>query len=214
VTCHAHEPESPTETGRQAGHRDAQILQEAIRKSVSTSPEAFLKTVTDVDGTSIDNWEKEIASSTWVVIERGEKVVGIAVARQPRHDMDHDVDPNTARFIESVWIDPALRGHGMSERLIRFLFEVECEKNPDIRQFLLWVFDKNDRAIRLYERMGFKDTNLRNVDADGGWTELKYQLAFDTVVMKATEKAVNEAARREDLRQSGVTYRILGGSTE
>jgi len=214
MTGHAHEPESSTEAGQETGRRDAQLLQEAIHKSVSASPEAFLTTVTDVEATSIDYWEEEIASSTWVVIERGEEVVGIAVARQPRHDKDQDVDPNTARFIESVWIDPGLRGSGISERLMKFLFEVECEKNPEVRQFMLWVFDGNGHAIRLYERMGFKDTTLRNVDTGGGWTERKYQLTLDTDAMKAAEKEENEDARREDLRQSGVTYRVLGGNSE
>jgi ribosomal protein S18 acetylase RimI-like enzyme len=214
MTGHAHEGESLTETGQGPGLRDARILQRAIRDSVSTSPEAFLKTIGDVDELPLDHWEKEIDSSTWTVIERGQEVVGIAVARWPHREMDRGIDPKTSRFIESVWIGPELRGRQMGERLMRFLFEMECEKNPNIKQFLLWVFDTNHRAIRLYERMGFSDTLLRNKDTRGDRTELKYQLAFDTVVMKATEKAVNEAVRRADWRQFGVTYRILGANTE
>jgi len=205
---------SPAETRQGSGLRDARILQRAICDSVSTSPEAFLKTADDVNEFSLDHWEKEIQSSTWAVIERGQELVGIAVARWPHREMDQDIDPKTSRFIESVWIDPGLRGRRMGERLMRFLFEVECEKCPDVMQLLLWVFDKNHRAIRLYERMGFKDTGQRNVDTRGGRTELQYQLAFDTAVVKATGKAVNKAARREDLRQFGVTYRTLGANTE
>jgi ribosomal protein S18 acetylase RimI-like enzyme len=203
-----------TETGQEPGLGDARILQKAIRDSVSTSPEAFLKTVDDVDELELDYWEKEIYSSTWAVIERGQEVVGIAVARWPHREMDQDIDPKTSRFIESVWIHPELRGRQMGERLMRFLFDVECEKNADIRQFLLWVFDKNHRAIRLYERMGFVYTEQRHEDTRGGRTEIQYQLAFDTVVMKTTGKAVDEAARQDDLRQFGVSYRILGGNTE
>lgn len=189
-------------------------MQKAIRNSVSTSPEAFLKTLDDVDELQLHYWEKEIDSSTWALIEKGQEVVGTAVARLPHREMDQGIDPDTSRFIESVWIHPELRGHKMGERLVRFLFEMECEKNPNIKQFLLWVFDKNHRAIRLYERMGFLDTQLRNEDTLGDRTELEFQLAFDLTILRTPGKAVNEAARRADLRQFGVTYRILGRNTE
>jgi ribosomal protein S18 acetylase RimI-like enzyme len=208
------ETKSPTETGERPGLRDARILEGAIRKSVRTSPEAFLKTVGDVDELPFDHWEREIHSSTWAVIERGQEVVGIAAARLPDREIDKDIDPDTSRFIESVWIDPEFRGHQMGERLVRFLFEMECEKNQDIKQFLLWVLDKNQRAIRLYERMGFLGTHLWNQGTRGDRTELEYQLAFDLVMIGTPEKAVNEAARRADLHQFGVTYRILGRNSE
>ena len=102
----------------------------------------------------------------------------------------------------------------MGERLVRFLFEVEC-KNSEIKQFLLWVFDKNHRAIRLYERMGFVYTGIKNHNIRGDGTELQfqYQLTFDTAVVKATETVVDEAARRADLREFDVRYRILGEET-
>jgi ribosomal protein S18 acetylase RimI-like enzyme len=216
MTNHAPGAENSAETGHRPALRDAQILQKAIRESISTSPEAFLKTVDDVDETSIDYWEKEIDTSTWAVIQRGEEVVGIAVARWPDREMDTGIDPTMARFIESVWITPELRGSRIGERLVRFLFEVECKKNPGIRQFLLWVFDNNHRAIRLYERMGFFYTGMKNYDIRGGRTELRFQyrLTFDNaVVVKATETVVTEAARRADLRQFDVRYRILGENT-
>jgi ribosomal protein S18 acetylase RimI-like enzyme len=215
MTYQALAVENSAETGQRLALRDAKILQKAIRESISTSPEAFLKTVDDVDERLIDYWEKEIDTSTWAVIQRGEEVVGIAVARFPDHEMDTDIDPTAARFIESVWIAPELRGRRIGERLVRFLFEVECNKNPGIKQFLLWVFDQNDRAIRLYERMGFADTGIKNHDSRGGRTEVRFQylLTFDTAVVEAAETVVNEAARRADRCQFDVRYRILGEDT-
>ncbi len=215
MTSYAPRAENSGETGHRPAFSDAQILQKAIWESIFTSPEAFLKTVDDVDERSIDYWEKEIDTSTWAVIQRGEEVVGIAVARFPDREIDTDIDPAAARFIESVWITPELRGRRMGERLVRFLFEVECKKNPGIKQFLLWVFDKNHRAIRLYERMGFVHTGIKNHNIRGDRTELQfqYQLTFDTAVVKATETVVDEAARRADLREFDVRYRILGEKT-
>jgi len=189
---------------------DAQLLQDALRESVRTSPDSFLMTVEDIDAKPLGYWMDEIVSSTWVVAQRRGDVVGTAVARWPDDEMDTDIDPDTARFIESVWIAPDLRGHRISERLLRFLFEQECEKNPEIRQFLLWVFDDNHHAIRLYERMGFEYTTVQQRHAPAGMTELMYRLSFGSAEMKAAETAVNEAARRHDRRQYGVTYRVLG----
>lgn len=190
--------------------RDAQILQRAMRKSIAMSPDAFIKTVNDVDEKPIGYWVNEILSSTWAVIEKGEEILGIAAAKYPDRDMDNDIeDQDTARFIESVWIAPELRGHRMAERLVKYLFEVECQKNPDIRQFLLWVFEENRPAIYLYLRMGFEYTAVKQWHYPG-MTELKYRLTFDNVVVKAIETAMNEAARRADLREFGVHYRILG----
>lgn len=203
-----------TETGHWPALRDAQILQKAIRESISTSPDAFLKTIDEVDEKSVDYWEKEIDSSTWAVIQRGEEIVGIGVARWPDREIERNIDPAVTRFIESVWVAPELRGRQLGERLVRFLFEAELEKNPELRMFLLWVFDKNRRAIQLYKRMGFAYTQEKQAVRDGR-TELRFQyrLASDNVVVKATRTAVNEAARRADLRQFGVSYRILGSNT-
>jgi len=189
--------------------RDAQILQKAMRKSIAASPDAFLKTVGDVNEKPIGYWINEIRSATWAVIERGEEVLGIAAAKWPDREIDIE-DQDTARFIESVWIAPELRGNEMGERLVRYLFEVECRKDPNIRQFLLWVFERNLPAINLYLRMGFEYTAVNQWHDQVGMTELKYQLAFDGGVVRAIEMAVNDAARRDDLRKFGVRYRVLG----
>jgi ribosomal protein S18 acetylase RimI-like enzyme len=205
------ESTSTTETGRRPTLcEDAETLRRAIRDSISTSPEAFLKTVDDVNGLSDDYWEKDIGEATWAVIERAKQVVGIAVSREPHRETDRDIDPDEARFIESVWITPELREKQMGERLVRFLFEVECKKNQKLKQFFLWVFEENQPAIHLYQRMKFVNTGIRQRCNLVGRTEIKYRLTLDTAVVKATEKAVNEAARRKDLDDFGVTYRVLG----
>jgi len=197
MTSHAYRAARLFVARHQPALRDAELLQRAIRKSISTSPEAFLKTVDDVDNKSMDYWEKEIDSSTWVVIQRRREVVGIAVSRWPDYEIDRDVDPTTTRFIESVWISPKLRRHGMGERLVRYLIEVECKRYEDVKQFLLCVFKENDRAIGLYERIGFMH-ELR----------VEYLMKLDAAANPSNLEA-NQAGRQEDLRQFGVAYRIL-----
>lgn len=192
------------------GLRDAQMLKEAMHEATSTSPEAFLMTIDDIKAKEADYWEREISSSTWAVIQKGDKVVGFAVARWPDGEMDRDVDPAAARFIESVWIHPKLRRQRLAEQLVRFLFEVERAKSPGIRQFLLWVFDKNDKAIRLYERMGFRRVGRQKLDDQSGREELRYEYRLEP---DARRMQAALAARLDDLRTSGLVYRVLGEDT-
>ena len=193
------------------GLRDAQMLKEAMHEATSTSPEAFLMTIDDIKAKEADYWEREISSSTWAVIQKGDKVVGFAVARWPDGEMDRDVDPTAARFIESVWIHPKLRRQRLAERLVRFLFEVECAKSPGVGHFLLWVFDKNYPAISLYERMGFTYVARQDVPDQSGRTELRYEYRLEPDARGARAAAL--AARLDDLRTDGLVYRVLGEDT-
>ena len=105
---------------------------------------------------------------------------------------------------------PGFRRYRIAERLVKYLLEVECRSDPRIKQFLLWVFDKNFYAIKLYQRMGFEPTGIKKESLErAGLIEIQYRLSFENVVI-ATDPVVNEAARQHDLREYGVHYRLLG----
>jgi ribosomal protein S18 acetylase RimI-like enzyme len=182
--------------------RNAEILQDSVRKAVRTSPDSFLKTVGDVDAKGPDYWMAEIETSTWAVVERNGEVVGVAAAKRPDPDHDDD-DPETSRYIESVWIAPDLRGHRLGKRLIKYLLEAEYQKSRRIKQVLLWVLTTNSAAIKLYLHMGFVRTLRKN---EGIKTEIEYRLDFNRKVYAAIGLAV---ARWYDRRRYGVTYRVL-----
>jgi ribosomal protein S18 acetylase RimI-like enzyme len=182
---------------------DAEILHYAMREAARTSPGSFLKTVEDIDAESPDYWINEIGSSTWAVAQRGDEVVGVVAAKRPDPDHD-DEDQETSRYIESVWIAPDLRGHGLGERLIKYLLEAEYRKSRHIKQVLLWVFTTNSAAIKLYLHMGFVRTPRKN---EGIKTEIEYRLDFNRKVYAAIGLAV---ACWHDKRRYGVTYRVLG----
>lgn len=183
--------------------QEAKILQGTVREAVRTSPDSFFKTVGDVDAESLDYWIDEIRTSTWAVAQRGEEVVGVAAAKRPDPNHDNE-DPETARYIESVWIAPDLRGHRLGERLIKYLLEAEYRKSRQIKQVLLWVFTTNSAAIKLYLHMGFVQTPRKN---EGIKTEIEYRLDFNRKVYALIGLAV---ARWYDKRRYGVTYRVLG----
>jgi GNAT superfamily N-acetyltransferase len=56
-------------------------------------------------------------------------------------------------LLEEVYIPPRFRGEGLGSALIRY---VEEEYGGTSRRFRLEVAQSNERAIRLYERMGYK----------------------------------------------------------
>lgn len=183
----------------------AEILRDAVREAIRTSPDSFLMTLGDVDVKETDYWINEIRTSTWVVAERDGVVVGVAAAKLPEPGKDKE-SPRDSRYIESVWIHPDLRGHRLAERLIKYLMAAEFRKNPDINRFQLWVFETNSSAIKLYKHMRFAKTRQQN---HGIRTEIKYRL----YVSRRTRTAIRQAATRarlEGKEKYGLTYRVLG----
>lgn len=184
---------------------DAGILRSAMCKAVGTSPDSFSKTVEELDAEPPDYWVTEIKSAKWVVAQRGGEVVGVAASKHPAPGVDSE-NPATSRYIESVWVDPDLRRKRLGERLVKYLLTAEYWNNPYIKQFVLWVYENNDPAMRLYEHIGFVETSETNV---GVRTEIKYRLEFNPEV-HTTIGLVANGAQRQDQVHRGVTYRVLG----
>jgi len=185
---------------------DARLLQDALLKAISSSPDSFLTTIREITNADTLRWVSEVRSSTWVIAQRDGNVVGVVGAKRPNAE-DRE-SPETSRYIESVWIAPDLRGHHLAERLIKYLLYSEYRRYPRINQFQLWVFDTNLPAIKLYRNLRFTETPERN---EGVRTEIKYRLDFSDEVCADVCRAVTEDALRRDELRHGVTYRVLGG---
>jgi ribosomal protein S18 acetylase RimI-like enzyme len=186
--------------------QDAQTLKATMCDAVSTSPNSFLITLRDVASKEAGDWIYEIKSSTWVVAERDGEGVGVAACKPPQQGQDEESDQDS-RYIESVWIHPGLRGRRLGERLIRYLMAAEFRKNPDIRQFLLWVFEENESAINLYQRMDFVSTGEKH---DGSRPEIKYRLDVNPEAYPYSWQAAAEALLSDGKGKYRVTYRVLG----
>lgn len=61
--------------------------------------------------------------------------------------------PHSARLAR-VLVDPARRGQGLGEQLVRAM--IEEARARGIRSLDLYVLEENTRAVRLYERLGFE----------------------------------------------------------
>jgi ribosomal protein S18 acetylase RimI-like enzyme len=186
---------------------DWRILRDTILESIATSPNSFLASADRLTEEPPEYWKGRLQSSTWAVAEQGNKVLGISAAKPPS-EVDDYAPPEKACFIESVWIDPAMRGNGFGERLVTYL--MEQRRATGIQYFYLWVFKHNAPAIRLYERMAFKPTGQPSELLEP--LEVQYLLKFDSDVLDDDELKRDEAARRQDEIEYGITYRRLTAS--
>jgi len=55
--------------------------------------------------------------------------------------------------VQGVWLDPALRGHGLSEALMASALQMAAQRWPVVS---LYVNDYNVRARRVYDRLGLE----------------------------------------------------------
>jgi ribosomal protein S18 acetylase RimI-like enzyme len=198
---------------------DARILREALLKSVITSPAAFLATFEDVRNRRPSYWQNELHRSTYAIVQQGSAVVGVAASKRiyDKRDLKY-ADNRSARFIESVWIDPSFRRLGLGGRLVKYLIEQERAENPEIQHFYLWVFRDNVPAILLYEQMGFKPTDRqgrfpKEVQFEQGRIrkEVQYELMFDSSEPDEDELTADKAERDRDWKNHGLRYRVLIG---
>lgn len=181
---------------------DLDILRETILKSVTTSPGAFLATASQLEAEPPEYWENLLKSSTWAVVQRGNHTLGIAAAKPPGKMDDYALQEN-ACFIESVWINPSLRGKGVGERLVTYLIEQQ-RKTAGVQKFYLWVLEDNARAIRLYRRMDFKPTGQPS-----GLSEIQFIRSFDSDLVDDDEATQDANARQWDRENLEITYRLL-----
>ncbi|HEY3982041.1 MAG TPA: GNAT family N-acetyltransferase [Streptosporangiaceae bacterium] len=211
--------ESPwTSAGERRIRADAQLLQTALRKAVSTSPEAFFTTLADLKARSDAGWVREIRTSSWAVLEAGDAVVGIAAAKPPDPVADSGHDPARACFIESVWVDPGHRRQGLGERLVRYL--IETQRGRGIEWFLLWVLPANLGAISFYESLGFRKTGELKPytrDDQGSWgLEVQFGRQFGRPDAGGGSRAARprRPAPRRGTAGNPVGCRLLGAALD
>ena len=97
-------------------------------------------------------WRRRIQAGPWWLARDGDTVVGLVAGYRTEGDGD-------VRHLVSMWVHPAARGSGTAARLV----EAVCAwaAGDGGRVLSLWVADGNDRARRLYERLGFTATGER-----------------------------------------------------
>jgi GNAT superfamily N-acetyltransferase len=129
-------------------HRSQSSTLRSMRlEALRDAPSAFVTTLEAERGRPSDYWEEQFDLATWVIAQHGARTVGIAALLRP------DPASPSCRFIESVWVEPEYRGHGVLRQMLDHL--EGRAKEGDATELRLWVLDTNESAERAYVKLGF-----------------------------------------------------------
>lgn len=97
-------------------------------------------------------WRRVFDAATWVLAHEAERAIGLARSvREPGRP--------SARYVESAWVAPTHRRHGVFRALLHAL--AETGRRVGVTDLLLWVLEDNHDAQRAYEALGFEPTGER-----------------------------------------------------
>ena len=146
---------------REATEADAAVILDIQKRVVAeleyliTAPEEFNKTVEEQQ-----EWIHKVIQNereTIVAAEADGAVVGwIAFQTSPRSRLAH-----TGSI--GMMIEPSFRNRGIGKALIMYILDWAAE-NPFIEKVCLGVLSTNERAIRLYEGLGFVEEGRKVKD--------------------------------------------------
>lgn len=127
---------------------DDWAVHRAVRLEMLTeTPDAYWTTYADVAGFTEADWRERIASTTHVQAVRDGQVVGSAGL------WDDPYDDGTTATLVAMYVRPPARGQAVGEALVSAVM-AEAARRGRVR-VELEVTSSNERAIRLYQRMGF-----------------------------------------------------------
>src|SRR5690606_2825234 len=97
--------------------------------------------------------EQAKTADVLVATDAEDKVVGTVVVAQPPSPEAEIAKPGELEF-RMLATDPEAKGRGVGQTLVDGVLEQARERG--LKRVVLSVADHNDRAIRLYQRLGFR----------------------------------------------------------
>ncbi|MGL4489104.1 MAG: GNAT family N-acetyltransferase [Rhizobiaceae bacterium] len=146
---------------RSANDKDLTEVQSLLRRAWHTAYDAIhgaeKVTAITLDWHSLANLKANLARpwSEFLVADTGEKLLGMAYARQSSEDFV---------MLYQLYVEPDCTGQGIGAQLLDECFEAF----PEAKAFRLEVDEQNPKAVRFYERFGFKEiARTANCGQDG-----------------------------------------------
>lgn len=146
---------------------DWPLLKAARLEALRDSPHAFMSRYEVEWAWEEPEWRRSIEATTWIVAREAERVVGLA------RSVVEPLQP-CARFLESIWVDPARRRNGVFRALLHKLAEIE--RHLGATELLLWVLEDNHPARYAYQAAGFAPTGQRQFLPEIARFELQLRL--------------------------------------
>lgn len=131
-------------------------------------------TATGSDGPVDWGWEEEISKHVpWretLIAEFNSRPVGMLQIMDPREEESHywgDIESNL-RAID-IWIgDESDLGKGYGTQMMQLAFS-RCFANSDVQGIVIDPLADNTKALRFYERLGFRKVESRLFGEDECW---------------------------------------------
>ncbi|MFJ8910827.1 GNAT family N-acetyltransferase [Amycolatopsis sp. NPDC102389] len=125
---------------------DLEVFREVRLRALTDTPENYGSVAAAESAQSDEEWLAKLAGDAWFAAFDDGRVVGL-VAGRARDD---------GWILYSMWVAPEARGQGLGTRLMG---EVRSAAEDDgAREVWLHVAEDNDRARRLYLKLGFLAT--------------------------------------------------------
>jgi len=130
------------------GVDDADALRAIRLEALRAHPEAFCSDPDVVEAFTREHWVDGLAKGTWFGVRKDGALVGIAAFTRPgSKKLSHTGE------LSAMYVRDDMRGKGAADALIRGIIGLAVS---EVIQIKLTVNAGNARAVKLYERHGFR----------------------------------------------------------
>jgi GNAT superfamily N-acetyltransferase len=127
---------------------DWQVLRDIRLTALADSPSAFASTLAREEAFTEADWRGRLANGCRVVVTDGAHGEPVGLAGGYLHDGESE--------LIAMWVHPDVRGGGAAEQLVEAV--ADWAREQETTRLRLWVVEGNDRAERVYRRLGFAHT--------------------------------------------------------
>jgi RimJ/RimL family protein N-acetyltransferase len=154
---------------RRAVAGDEPVVREMRLQAMLDTPEAFGSSYDRELGRTEADWRRWLSPGATFIADAGGVPRGIVAGV-------HDTVDEHVVHLMAMWLAPSLRGTGASDRLVSAV--VAWGQSEGARAIRLDVMKANERARRLYERCGFRQTGHETRRENDGRVEVRMERAL------------------------------------
>jgi RimJ/RimL family protein N-acetyltransferase len=150
---------------------DTMLLRTLRLRSLQADPRAFGSTHARELEFTDERWSASLGQLAWFAALEGDVPVGL-VSGVPADEIERQ-----SPYLIALWVEPGRRNHGVAELLVAAV--CDWARQTSATGLVLDVAEDNDRARRLFERLGFRPTGAsRRLESDRSRQTLELRLSL------------------------------------